>query len=193
MHAASATAATAEKVLHSAIEALRAGGDQLEAALDALPAPIYTTDNEGRITFYNRACVAFAGREPEIGADRWCVTWRLYREDGSFLPHDECPMALAIREQRPVRGVEAFAERPDGSRVRFRPYPTPLFDDEGRLEGAVNMLVDLGGVEQAKQLREQALRCRRLARGIDDSRTVETLKTMAEEYEDQARSADPLS
>ena len=184
--------ATAETVLHNAFAALRAGAG-LEAALDALPAPVYTTDKDGRITFYNRACVAFSGRRPEIGTDRWCVTWRLYREDGSHLPHDQCPMAVAIREQRPVRGVEAVAERPDGSRVRFRPYPTPMFDEEGALEGAVNLLVDVDARERAKHLREQAQRCRRLARGIDDRRTVETLKTMSEEYEEQARAADPLS
>lgn len=188
-----AASATAETILDRALQALRTGGGDLEAALDALPAPIYTTDAEGRITFYNRACVDFAGRTPEIGADRWCVTWRLYRDDGSYLPHDQCPMALAIREQRPVRGLEAFAERPDGSRVRFLPYPTPLFGEDGALEGAVNLLVDVSGREQAKHLRNQALRCRRLARGIGDQPTIDTLKAMAEEYEEQARSADPLS
>jgi len=35
------------------------------------------------------------------------------------------------------------AERPDGSRVIFEPYPTPLHDGSGRPVGAVNMLVDI--------------------------------------------------
>jgi PAS domain S-box-containing protein len=52
-------------------------------------------------------------------------------------------MAVALKEQRPIRGVEAIAERPDGSRVLFEPYPTQLFDEDGRLCGVVNMLVDL--------------------------------------------------
>src|SRR6185503_11703388 len=34
-------------------------------------------------------------------------------------------------------------ERPDGTRVPFIPYPTPLFDETGKLTGAVNMLVDI--------------------------------------------------
>jgi len=29
---------------------------------------------------------------------------RLYRPDGTHLPHDECPMAVALKENRPVRG-----------------------------------------------------------------------------------------
>jgi len=111
--------------------------------LEALPVAIYTTDAAGRITFYNRAAAELAGREPILGTDRWCVTWRLYNRDGSPLPHEQCPMAVALKENRPVRGAEAIAERPDGTRVAFMPYPTPLRDAAGRLIGAVNLLVDI--------------------------------------------------
>jgi PAS domain S-box-containing protein len=110
--------------------------------LNALPAAIYTTDAEGKITFYNEAAVAFSGRRPSVG-EEWCVTWKLYNLDGSRLPHNQCPMAIALREGKPNRGAEAIAERPDGTRVTFTPYPTPLFDAEGRMVGAVNMLVDI--------------------------------------------------
>ena len=110
--------------------------------LNALPAAIYTTDTEGKITFYNEAAVAFAGRRPALG-EAWCVTWKLYNLDGSPLPHSQCPMAVALREGKPNRGAEAVAERPDGTRVTFAPYPTPLFDAEGKMVGAVNMLVDI--------------------------------------------------
>jgi PAS domain S-box-containing protein len=110
--------------------------------LNALPAAIYTTDAEGRINFYNEAAVTFAGRRPALG-ELWCVTWRLYDVHGARLAHEDCPMAIALKEGRPVRGVEAVAERPDGTRVTFMPYPTPLFDHDGRLVGAVNMLVDI--------------------------------------------------
>jgi PAS domain S-box-containing protein len=115
----------------------------LRAVLDALPAAIYTTDAVGRITYYNKAAAKLAGREPRLGIDEWCVTWRLYDTDGMPLPHDRCPMALAIKENRAVRGTEAVLERPDGTRVPFVPYPTPLRDASGALVGAVNMLVDI--------------------------------------------------
>jgi len=111
--------------------------------VEALPAAVYVTDAEGRITYYNAAAVELWGCRPPLGDSRWCGSWRLYRLDGSLLPHDECPMAIAIKENREVRGVEAYAERPDGIRVRFAPYPTPLHDETGALIGAVNMLVDV--------------------------------------------------
>jgi PAS domain S-box-containing protein len=120
--------------------------------LDALPVAIYTTDAAGRITFFNQAAVAFSGRVPELGTDSWCVTWRLYTPDGEPLPHGECPMALALREDRAIRGIEAVAERPDGTRVPFMPFPTPLHDDRGRMIGAVNMLVDLSEQKAAEEM-----------------------------------------
>jgi len=57
---------------------------------------------------------------------------------------------MALRERRPIRGMEAVAERPDGTRIPFVPYPTPLFDESGRLTGAVNMLVDISERKQAE-------------------------------------------
>jgi PAS domain S-box-containing protein len=123
---------------------------EFEQVLEALPAAVYTTDIDGKITYCNRAAVALAGREPEIGKDEWCVTWRLHTLDGQVLPHEQCPMAVAIKENRPVRGVEALAERPDGRLVPFLPFPTPLRDENGRLVGAVNMLVDISDRKAAE-------------------------------------------
>lgn len=111
--------------------------------LNALPAAIYTTDAQGKITFYNEAAIAFSGRRPALGSDEWCVSWKLFWPDGTPLPHDQCPMALALKDGEPVRGYEAIAERPDGSRVHFVPYPTPFKNGAGEVIGAVNMLVDI--------------------------------------------------
>ena len=119
--------------------------------LEALPAAVYTTDAAGRITFFNEAAVELAGHRPELGRDLWCVSWRLHRPDGTPLPHDECPMAIALREDRPVRGVEVIAERPDGTRINLLPYPTPLHDSSGALIGAVNVLVDITERKQAEE------------------------------------------
>ena len=117
-----------------------------------MPAAIYMTDAVGRITFYNEAASALWGYRPELGKSEFCGSWKLYWPDGTHLPHDECLMAIALKEQRPIRGVEAVAERPDGTRVPFIPYPTPLFDGSGALTGAVNMLVDISERKRAEYL-----------------------------------------
>lgn len=114
-----------------------------EQVLEALSEAIYITDSEGRITYYNQAATELWGLSPELGKSQFCGSWKLYWPDGTPLPHDQCPMALALKEQRAVRGMTAVAERPDGTRVPFLAAPTPFFDAQGNLIGAVNMLVDL--------------------------------------------------
>jgi len=154
--------------------------------LNALPAAIYTTDAEGRLTFFNRAAEELAGRKPEIGKDNWCVTHRLYRTDGTPLPHDQCPMAVAVRERRPIRDVEAIAERPDGTRMPFMPFPTPLYDADGNFIGAVNMLVDLtsrkaGEAKEKLLVRELQHRSNNLLSVVQTiaSRSLSTAKSLS--------------
>jgi PAS domain S-box-containing protein len=135
--------------------------------LDALPVAIYTTDAAGKITYYNPAAADLAGRRPIPGTDEWCVTWRLYRLDGTPLPHDECPMAVTLRKGLPVQGQEVIAERPDGTRTHVMPHPTPLFDNAGRLVGAVNLLMDITSQKRLEVAARQtkALLEKRVERG----------------------------
>ena len=108
--------------------------------LDHLPTAVYATDETVRLTYFNKAAARFSGRSPELGTDRWCVSWKLYNTDGSPMPHEECPMALTLKEQREIVGAEAIAERPDGQRIRFMPFPALLRDDDGKvIEGGSNL------------------------------------------------------
>ena len=140
--------------------------------LDALAEAVYTTDAEGRITYYNQAAAELWGHRPELGTDRWCGSWKLFWLDGRPLPHDECPMAMTLKQGRPVRGYEAFAERPDGIRIRFRPYPTPLFDAAGKLIGAVNLLMD---VTDRHELELELARLAAIVTASDDAIISKTL------------------
>ncbi len=141
-------------------------GAQLERLIQVLPAAIYTTDAEGHITFFNEAAAELWGCRPEIGKSEFCGSWKLYWPDGKPLPHGECPMAVALKEQREVRGMEAVAERPDGTRVHFVPYPTPLYDDSGILIGAVNMLID---ISERKRAEADAQRLASIVESTDDA------------------------
>jgi PAS domain S-box-containing protein len=121
--------------------------------LEALGVAVYTTDAEGHITFFNEAAADFWGRRPDIG-EEWCGSWKLYWPDGRPMAHEDCPMAIALKEGRSVRGYEGVAERPDGTRAAFVPYPTVVFDANGTLIGAINVLVDVTERRHA----EEALR-----------------------------------
>ena len=138
--------------------------------LQALPVAVYTTDAAGHITFYNEAAAQLWGVEPELGKSEFCGSWKLYWPDGTPLPHHECPMALALKEQRPITGMEAIAERPDGTRVPFIPFPMPLFDASGTLIGGINTLVDISERHKAEQrIRESEARYRDIAAIVESS------------------------
>jgi PAS domain S-box-containing protein len=130
---------------------VHADGDHFRSMLDVMPAAIYATDAEGRITYFNEAAAVLWGCRPELGKTEWCGSWKLYWPDGTLLPDRECPMAMALKENRPIRGMEAVAERPDGSRVPVVPFPTPIYDEAGELVGAVNLVVDISDRKRADQ------------------------------------------
>ncbi len=122
---------------------LRESEQRFRDMVDALPIAIYTTDAEGRLTHFNPAAVKFSGRVPDLGTTKWCVTSKLFYPNGRPMPHDQCPMAITLKEGHTVEGVEAIAERPDGTRVWFVPYPRAFRDAEGNIVGGINMLLDI--------------------------------------------------
>ncbi len=146
-----------------AVKALRdflASGDEagglIREIMQALPVAIYTTDADGRLTYFNPAAATLSGRVPEIGHDQWCVIWKTFRSDGTPVPRDQFPMAVALRGSQVPSGVECMAERPDGSRFWFTPCPVVFRDDEGRVIGGMNLLLDITGRKRAEaQAREQ--------------------------------------
>ena len=141
--------------------------DRYRAFLEALGVAVYTTDAEGGITYFNQAAAELWGRRPELG-EHWCGSLRLFWSDGRPMAHGECPMAIALREGRAVRGFTAIAERPDGSRVDFQPYPTPLYDKKGRLIGAVNVLVDVTERRRVEEDLRSTAEALRLSNGVKD-------------------------
>lgn len=103
--------------------------------LEALPAAVYTTDAAGKITYYNEAAVDLAGRRPEIGEDLRSIA-RPARQS-------EPALTMAMREKRPIRAADEIVERADGTCVPVLSNPTPLFDAQDNLIGAVDMLIDV--------------------------------------------------
>jgi PAS domain S-box-containing protein len=159
-------AAFGDAVERAGVRPFRLGRAQMEDVIRALPAAIYTTDAAGRITFYNEAAAELWGCCPELGKSEFCGSWKLYWPDGRPMPHGQCPMAIALKERREIRGMEAVAERRDGSFVNFVPYPTPLYDASGTLIGAVNMLIDISDRKRADM---QAQRLAAIVESSDDA------------------------
>ncbi len=132
------------------------GGKDFHKLLEALPAGAYTCDADGLITYFNQHAVALWGRTPALNdsSDRFCGSFKLFSKDGTPIAHDQCWMALALRERKEYNGQEIIVERPDGARATTLAHANPFVDDDGNLLGAVNVLVDISARKQA----EEALR-----------------------------------
>ena len=142
--------------IHNQQWTLRRSEKLFNTVASNLPAAIYTTDASGVITFYNEKAAEAWGRHPVIGEDEWCGSWKIYWPDGTPCPLSECPMSIALREGRNVRGMEIIVERPDGTHLWVQPYPTPIFDSDGTMTGALNLLLDITDKKLAEQAQQKA-------------------------------------
>jgi two-component system cell cycle sensor histidine kinase/response regulator CckA len=133
-------------------EELRISEERFRTLVMALPAAVYTTDQNGLITLFNEHAVELWGRRPELGKDRWCGSWKLHRPDGALIPPDQSPMAVTLREGHGIQGEEFIVERPTGSKVHVLEHPDVLRGASGESVGAVNMVIDL---TQMKHLEDQ--------------------------------------
>lgn len=139
-----------DEQFRAAQERLQQNEARYRELVQALPAAVYTCDERGRITLYNQAAVAVWEREPEVGKDLWCGSWKIYRPDGAPLPLDECPVVVTLREGRAIHGEEIVVERPDGTRRHVLLHHEPMRNATGTVVGAVNMLMDITDRKQAE-------------------------------------------
>lgn len=163
--------------------------DLYNQLVQSMPVAFYTTDAQGFITFYNEAALQLWGRKPEVGKDLWCGSWKIYRTDGSPLPLDSCPMAIALKEGRAVTGENIIVERPDGSRKYVAVHPRPVFNRAGEITGGVNMLIDMTAIKQSELALEGKVNDshKEVKQRIQDiKRNEERYYKMIEEVEDYA-------
>jgi PAS domain S-box-containing protein len=165
--------------------ALKDSESKYRQLIYTLETPLYTTDTEGRITLYNKAAADLWGREPVIGKDLWCGSFQILNVDGSDMPLETCPMAVCLKEKRPVYGEEILVVRPDGSIRNVAPHPQPVFDSAGNMTGAINMLIDITGMKETENaLRESETKYRALANSLEKEveKKVQDLKESEERY-----------
>ena len=119
------------------------------------PVAIYTCDRLGYITFFNPAAANLWGREPELGKDQWCGSWRIYHPNGDPVPLDTCPMAQTLKEGTSFDGAELIIERSDRTFRNLLVFPRPIFGEGGIIVGAHNTMVDI--TEQKNGEKKQAI------------------------------------
>ncbi len=100
---------------------------------------------DGVIVWYNTRAAELWGRRPEIGDpdQRFCGSYRLYRPDGSFMAHNDTPVAHALASGVSLHQQDVVIERPDGTRVTVCVHVDPVRDDGGAIVGVTNFFYDV--------------------------------------------------
>jgi len=174
-------------------EALRESEERFRAMFELGPVAVYFCDASGVIQNFNRRAVELWNREPASGDtdERFCGSFKLFRPDGSFMPHEQCPMAEVISGKIPVaRDAEMLIERTDGSRVTVVVNIRPLKNQRGEVTGAINCFYDITdrkAAEERQQLlmNELAHRGKNLLAVVHSiaSRTMSGTRSLAEARE----------
>jgi PAS domain S-box-containing protein len=135
---------------------------------EQLPFAVYVCNRDGLVLRYNRRAAELWGRSPKLGDpnERFCGSYRMFRPDGSLLPHDQCPMADVLRTGVSVREQEVHIERPNGSRGIALVDIEAVKDSRGNIVGAVNCFQD---ITERKRSEEAALRLAAIIASSDDA------------------------
>lgn len=116
-----------------------------ERLFEQLPFAVYVCDRDGLVLRYNHRAAELWGRSPKLSDpnERFCGSYRMFRPDGSLLPHHQCPMADVLRTGISVREQEVHIQRPDGLRGVALVDIEAIKDNGGNVVGAVNCFQDI--------------------------------------------------
>jgi len=120
--------------------------DRFRTLFELSPVAVYSCDRAGVIQRFNQHAAKLWGRQPEVGDtdERFCGSFKMFRPDGTFMPHDQCPMAQVVDGKlSEVVDAEVLIERPDGSRLTVVVNIRPLKNRQGEVAGAINCFYDI--------------------------------------------------
>ncbi len=151
------------------------GEEKYKLLARLMPVGVFSTDKDGLITFYNEKAAELWGRRPKLNdpeEKRFCGSWRLFKEDGTSMPHNQCPMAKSLRYKKSFRNEEICIGRADNSRINALVNIDPLFGLHGQLVGALNVFRDITSLKNKQKRRN------RLAAIVESSRDAIISQTL---------------
>jgi PAS domain S-box-containing protein len=168
-------------------EKIQRSEERYRTLFDLVPVAVYTCDADGIILEYNRRAAELWGREPGDNGEepRFCGSYKIYYPNGRLMPHEECPMARALRgEKLKAEDLEIIVERPDGERRHVIPAPRILRNIHGKITGAINSLFD---ITEQKRAEAAEMRLAALVRSSRDAVVAKDLNGIITDWNQGAQ------
>ncbi|MDX8481699.1 CheR family methyltransferase [Mesorhizobium sp. VK24D] len=137
---------------------LRNRVESLETLLDLVPVGIFIAENGNSEEIRaNRRAAEFAGREATDGKLMSVPAVLPLTVDGAAVATNDQPLQKAMRTGKAIHGYEARIMREDGSSIDVKISANPLFDESGKVRGAIAALVDISSNKEAERSQERLL------------------------------------
>jgi diguanylate cyclase (GGDEF)-like protein len=111
-----------------------------DSVLDQVQDAVSFLDRDRKIVYWNKAAAQFTGREAaSVLGTTCCEEPPLFADAGGVsICRDKCPVAQTLQDGAP-RTLEVYLQRQEGFRVPASLRIIPVFDDEGKVLGAIEV------------------------------------------------------
>ena len=141
---------------------------RLKAVLDALPVGVFIVDTNGKIAQINKQADRIWSKSAPTSE---IVDWRMYKgrwaSSGDVIKYEDWPLYRSLNRGETFIAQAIEIERFDGSRGTMLSSSAPIRDDQGKITGAVSVILDITErkvmeeeLQKAKEAAEEAVRAK---------------------------------
>ncbi len=136
--------------------ALRESEERLMGLVETIAEGVFIVGTDGQISFANAMAEKLVGLPREVITQRThnAPAWRVTAPDGEPFPDEVFPVAIVLRTGKPIYGVDAAIERPDGSRVMIRVNASPIRGTDGELTGVIATVSDVTHQKEVELMKD---------------------------------------
>ena len=166
-------------------EELKKRENLLQKVFDVLPVGLWFTDKDGKLLRGNPAGVKIWGAEPKVNLSELGIFKARRLPSGEEIEPEDWALAHTVRKKITIIDEMLEIDAFDGKKKIILNYTAPVLDDQGAIQGAVVVNLDITDRKQAEEeLRASRSQLRALAARLQQIREEERLMVAREIHDE---------